>query len=112
MVLAALFSLATYTSAQTVASSVFVYNGGFTGSNFTFAINLAQDSQDLFFHLSGPTKFSWIAVGTGKEMTNSLMFVTYANSDGSSAFRVSLLHHVIYSLTMSQDVTLSPRVCP
>lgn len=89
--LAAVLSLATHTFAQTVASSVYVYNGGFTGSNFTFAINLAQDSQDLFFHLSGPTKFSWLAVGTGNEMTNSLMFVAYANSGGNSAFIIFTL---------------------
>lgn len=86
-----LLSVVTLTVAQTSPSSVFVYNGGFTGSNFTFAINLASDSQDLFFHLNGPSKFSWIAVGTGSEMKNSLMFIAYTSGDG-------------------KNVTLSPRV--
>jgi len=86
-----LLSITALTVAQTSPSSVFVYDGGFTGSNFTFAINLASDSQDLFFRLNGPSKFSWIAVGAGSEMKNSLMFIAYTSSDG-------------------KNVTLSPRV--
>ena len=76
--------MSAFTAAQTSSSSVYVYNDGVTGSNFTFAINVAPNSQDLFFHLNGPSKFSWIAVGTGNQMKDSLMFVVYASGDGKS----------------------------
>ncbi|OQD85222.1 hypothetical protein PENANT_c010G11750 [Penicillium antarcticum] len=53
-------------------------------SNFTFALNIPDDSTDLYFHLSGPTAYSWVAVGTGSEMKNSLMIVLYSNAHGNN----------------------------
>lgn len=41
----------------------------------------ATDNGSLAFHMSGPSKHSWIAVGTGTEMQDSMMFVLY--SDGT-----------------------------
>jgi hypothetical protein len=93
-----------FTVAQSPPSSVFVYNTGFLGSNFTFAINLANTSQDLFFHLNGPSQFSWIAVGTGSEMKNSLMFIAYPSSDGKSTFIDCLLGFSILTCTSRRDI--------
>lgn len=54
--------------------------------NYTFALNLPSNSEYVYFYLAGPTAYSWIAVGTGSEMTDSLMFLVYLNSAGSSEF--------------------------
>lgn len=71
-------------------SSVFVYNGT-SGEQFVFALNVEQDTGDLYMHMSCPAGNSWMGVGIGDEMKDSLMFVAYASSNGSG-------------------VTLSPRV--
>ncbi|KAJ6105048.1 hypothetical protein N7486_003737 [Penicillium sp. IBT 16267x] len=52
--------------------------------NFTFALNIPDDSSDLYFHLSGPTDYSWVAVGTGSKMKDSLMIVLYCSADGTN----------------------------
>ncbi|KAJ5811945.1 hypothetical protein N7474_008246 [Penicillium riverlandense] len=72
-------------------ASIFIYPLGSTSEDFTFALNIPNDSTDLYFHLSGPTSYSWVAVGTGSEMQNSLMMVIYASTSGN-------------------NVTLSPRL--
>jgi hypothetical protein len=41
---------------------------------YAFALNIPSNSDDIYFHLSGLAKYSWIAVGTGSEMKDSLMF--------------------------------------
>ena len=55
-------------------------------ANFTFALNIPDDSTDLYIHLSGPNDYSWIGVGTGSEMKNSLMIILYSNKKGDSEF--------------------------
>ena len=45
---------------------------------------------DLFFQISGPTSWSWIALGQGSQMANSNIFVIYTSASGN-------------------NVTLSPR---
>ena len=101
---AAILLIARFTVTQSSSpSSVFIYDGGFTGSNITFAINLASDSEDLYFHLNGPSKFSWIAIGTGDEMQDSLMFIAYASSDGSSTYR-ELRSFVILKYSTRHDI--------
>ncbi|QKX59257.1 uncharacterized protein TRUGW13939_06389 [Talaromyces rugulosus] len=60
--------------------------------NYTFALNLPSDSEEVYFRLAGPAIYSWIAVGTGSEMKDSLMLLVYLDSAGS-------------------NVTLSPRLC-
>ena len=88
------------------ASSVFVYNG-FAGSNFTFAINLASNSQDISFHLNGPSKFSWIAVGTGTEMKDSLIFVAYHCANGKS--KVSSAHWLLFTDKLLRRRDIKPQ---
>lgn len=55
-------------------------------ANYTFALTIPDGSADLYFRLSGPAAYSWIAVGTGSRMADSMMFVIYSNAHGSSEF--------------------------
>lgn len=66
-------------------SATFVYSAsgsGADGTAFVFSLN-AVDNGDLYFHFSGPSGNSWMAVGIGNEMQDSLMFVAYASSNGT-----------------------------
>ncbi|EAW13436.1 cytochrome and DOMON domain-containing protein [Aspergillus clavatus NRRL 1] len=74
------------------ALSTFIFPLGSNSGNYTFALNLPENSSDVYFHLSGPTSYSWVAVGTGDEMKNSLMVVLYSDASG-------------------KNVTVSPRLC-
>jgi hypothetical protein len=78
--------------AASPSSSSFVLGGAKNNNNFTFSVNVANDSDDLYFRLEGPIGNSWIAVGAGDQMTGSLIFVVYAAQDnGSEAFLSPLL---------------------
>lgn len=60
---------------------------------FSLAIpesSAASGSGDIFFQLSAPTTYSWIALAQGTMMRNANMFVMHSSADG-------------------QNVTLSPR---
>ncbi|KAK3669138.1 hypothetical protein LTR78_010983 [Recurvomyces mirabilis] len=50
-------------------------------------------SGDIYFQLSAPTTYSWVALAQGTAMSNANMFVMYASADG-------------------KNVTLSPRNAP
>lgn len=71
------------------AAGVFVYPTD-AGSDFIFALN-AVDNGDLYFHMSGPSKYSWVSVGIGEDMDDNLMFIVHEGENEDS-------------------VTLSPRV--
>jgi hypothetical protein len=44
----------------------------------------AQDGGgNIFLSLSGPTTYSWIALGIGSSMTDTDMFVMYTNGNGN-----------------------------
>ncbi|MCJ1283405.1 hypothetical protein MMC26_002733 [Xylographa opegraphella] len=64
------------------STSVFVLDDSSTP--LTFALNIAPDSNDFYFHLSGPASNSWIAIGTGTEMEGSQMFLVYTSTDGNN----------------------------
>jgi hypothetical protein len=60
-----------------------------------YSLNIPQDTAsngngDIFFQITAPTSNSWVALGQGKGMTGSNIFVVYTNSAGN-------------------NVTLSPR---
>ncbi|KAF2179372.1 iron reductase domain protein [Zopfia rhizophila CBS 207.26] len=55
-----------------------------------FSVNIANDTDDVFIYFSSPA-YSWVAVGFGERMQNSLMFVMYPSEDG-------------------KNVTISPRI--
>ncbi|KAM0720651.1 hypothetical protein Q7P37_004788 [Cladosporium fusiforme] len=55
--------------------------------------SVSSGSGDIFFQLSAPTSYSWVALAQGTMMSNANMFLMYSSADGS-------------------DVTLSPRNAP
>ncbi|MCJ1237523.1 hypothetical protein MMC14_005509 [Varicellaria rhodocarpa] len=88
----ALLLSGTIEGANDTSSSVFVpasVNG--PSSQFAFALNVDDDSNDLYFRLSGPSHNSWVAVGPGSAMAGSMLFVVYTSSNG-------------------KNITLSPRL--
>lgn len=50
-----------------------------------FSINIANDSSDVYFYFASPA-YSWVGVGFGSHMQNSLMLVMYPDADGNSTF--------------------------
>jgi hypothetical protein len=48
-----------------------------------FSINIANDSSDVFIYFTSPA-YSWVGVGFGSQMSNSLMFIMYPNDDGDN----------------------------
>lgn len=48
-----------------------------------FSVNVANDSSDVFMYFSSPA-YSWVGVGFGEKMENSLMFVMYPNENGDN----------------------------
>lgn len=50
-----------------------------------FSVNLANDSSDVFIYFTSPA-YSWVGVGFGEGMKNSLMVVLYPNKNGDSTF--------------------------
>lgn len=70
--------------AYAISASVFILPLGQNSPNYTFALSIPENSTDIYFHLSGPADYSWIAVGTGSNMKNSLMVLLYAAANGKS----------------------------
>lgn len=68
--------------ADSVPVSVFILPLDNDSGKYTFALNIPSNSDDIYFHLSGPASYSWIVVGTGTEMKDSMMFVVYSNAQG------------------------------
>ncbi|TVY47931.1 hypothetical protein LOCC1_G001634 [Lachnellula occidentalis] len=56
-------------------------------SSISFALNIPQDdnSNELFFSISGDSSLSWLAIGMGSEkMDDSLMFMLYSDPSGKN----------------------------
>lgn len=68
---------------QTNQSASFFYSPpDDSATNFTFTIRYVQSTGDIWFRLQCPDVWSWVAVGFGKQMQGSLMFVFYPNEKG------------------------------
>lgn len=78
LVLALLLSVTQCTS---LSSSTYIYSEG--SANFTFTITAAADTNDLFFKLSAPGNYDWIAIGIGTQMKGAVMFVAYPTKNGT-----------------------------
>jgi hypothetical protein len=79
VVLALLLSLAQCTA---LSSSTYMYTE--SSANLTFTITAAADTTDLFFKLSAPGNYDWIAVGFGgTQMKGAVMFVAYPTKNGT-----------------------------
>ncbi|KAF1973819.1 CBD9-like protein [Bimuria novae-zelandiae CBS 107.79] len=48
-----------------------------------FSLSLASDSSDVYIHFASPA-YSWVGVGFGEGMRDSLMLVMYLNADGDN----------------------------
>lgn len=74
----------TFVSAQNTstvaASTLFI-----TETETQFSVNIANDSSDVYLYFTSPA-YSWVGVGFGSKMENSLMFIMYPNADGDSTF--------------------------
>jgi hypothetical protein len=75
--------LTSYTASAASATSSQCY------SNACFKMNIPDatsksGSGDVYYQISGPTSYSWIAFGTGSQMKGSDMMIIYTNSDGSN----------------------------
>lgn len=83
--LSAVFSLFTLTVCQNdEAAAVYISSLSSSSGNLTFALSVADPtvSQDVYFHISGPSSYSYIGIGTGTVMQDSLIFVIYSNATG------------------------------
>lgn len=54
-----------------------------------FAVNVPETSKrsesvDIFFQLSAPTTYSWVALAQGTAMNNANMFLMHSSADGSN----------------------------
>jgi hypothetical protein len=79
LVLALLFSLA---RCGPLASSTYIYSE--STANLTFTVTAAADTNDIFFKLSAPGNYDWIAVGFGgAQMKGAVMFVAYPTKNGT-----------------------------
>lgn len=75
-----LFTSTALAASTTIAADVYTSSD----LGISFALNVANDSNDLFFSLTGPGDGSWLAIGWGSnKMANSLMIIAYPTSNGS-----------------------------
>ncbi|KAF2267855.1 CBD9-like protein [Lojkania enalia] len=87
LVISSLLSLATHTTAQLAN----VCRG-----DICFRLNIPESTAasgegDIFFQISAPSSYEWVALGQGSQMSGSNIFVVYTSSSG-------------------ENVTLSPRL--
>jgi len=83
-----LLALAYRASAQVANTSP--SDGVTFGLNIPEATAASSDAGEIFFSISAPSSYEWVALGQGSGMANSNMFVVYTSADGN-------------------NVTLSPR---
>jgi hypothetical protein len=70
-------------SKSDIPFSSFSFNTG--NGKVDVSLNVPSSGNDLYFHMTGSDKNSWIAFGIGASMTdNALVFVAYRSSDGKS----------------------------
>jgi hypothetical protein len=87
--LSAVFSLFISTLCQNHDSAaVFISSLSSSSEHITFALSASDPtvSQDVFFHISGPSSYSYIGIGTGTVMQGSIIFVMYSNATGDGQF--------------------------
>lgn len=53
-----------------------------------FSVNVANDSSDVYLYFSSPAD-SWVGVGFGTHMRDSLMLIMYPDADGTSTYKFS-----------------------
>lgn len=48
-----------------------------------FSVNIANDSSDVYLYFASPA-YSWVGVGFGQQMEDSLMLIMYPDVNGNS----------------------------
>ncbi|KAF9736896.1 hypothetical protein PMIN04_000574 [Paraphaeosphaeria minitans] len=77
--LVALFTSSVHAQQKAPAASTFYLDKTET----QFSLSLANDSADVYIYFASPA-YSWVAVGFGASMENSLMLVMYADARGDN----------------------------
>ncbi|KAG9388937.1 DoH domain containing protein [Pyrenophora tritici-repentis] len=85
------YLFATLVSAQNITTNNTAASTFYLAKTETqFSVNVADDSDDVFIYFASPA-YSWVGVGFGGKMEDSLMVIMYQNADGN-------------------NVTVSPRI--
>jgi hypothetical protein len=68
----------------------------------------SSSSGDIYFQLSAPTTYSWVALAQGTAMSNANMFVMYSSADGQNVTLSprNTSGHVMPTYNMAADVSL------
>lgn len=69
-------------SSAVLNSATFCYSTE-RGASFTTTLTVAEDTNDLFFRVSAPTAYDWVAVGIGAQMKGAMMLIMYPTANGS-----------------------------
>jgi hypothetical protein len=98
-------------SAQAQSNTTFVPAAStfyITETETQFSVNIANDSSDVYFYFASPA-YSWMGVGFGAQMENSLMLIMYPDADGNSTSQLRAPAWDNRALTLL-DVTISSRI--
>ncbi|KAH8691203.1 hypothetical protein BGW36DRAFT_349047 [Talaromyces proteolyticus] len=92
------------------SAAVFISSLSSSSGHLTFALSASDPtvSQDVFFHISGPSSYSYIGIGTGTVMQGGLMFVMYSNATGDGITLSSRIatgnNEPVFSPTLDIDI--------
>lgn len=84
----AFFSTFTFAQTRNVSTSVPAASTFYLSETETqFSVNIANDSSDVYFYFASPA-YSWVGVGFGQQMEDSLMLIMYPGANGESGLRL------------------------
>jgi hypothetical protein len=63
-------------------ASTFIFTE--TVANITLSLTAVAQTGDLWFRLSAPAEYDWVAIGIGPEMKGALTFITYPTKNGTA----------------------------
>lgn len=93
------------------SAAVFISSLRSSSGNVTFALSVADPkvSQDVYLHISGPSSYSYIGIGTGTVMQGSLIFVIYSNATGDGQFIIIHLRIFADILSLLKELLSVPE---
>lgn len=107
-VVLALFSISTLAQGQNDSTPIPAASTFYLSDTETqFSINIAEDSSDVYFYFASPA-YSWVGVGFGQQMENSLMLIMYPDASGDST--PFLATDTTETVLKCADVTISSRI--
>ncbi|KAK5129832.1 hypothetical protein LTR08_002769 [Meristemomyces frigidus] len=67
-----------------ISAAVFTADpSGDAAASFVFALNVDQQTGDLYLHMSAPAGNEWMGVGIGSDMKGAGMFIAYPSKNGT-----------------------------